>query len=170
FGLILAFNIAGSRERVFGKGGRPLIRSLAVLPLKNLSVDPEQKYFADGMTEELMTELSQISEIKVISRTSSQVYEDSHKSLPKIARELNVQGIVEGSVERSGNRVRITAQLVYGPEDRNLWAQSYERDLRDVLEIQNTVASAIADEIQVKMTPKEEARLHSPKFFGDLAA
>src|SRR5439155_8313040 len=90
-----------------GKGIVPQIRSIAVLPLKNLSGDPEQKYFAEGMTEELITDLSQISEMKVISRTSSQVYEDSHKSLPQIARELNVQGIVEGSVERSGNRVRI---------------------------------------------------------------
>ena len=152
-----------------GKGRVPQIRSIAVLPLKNLSGDPEQKYFAEGMSEELITDLSQISEMRVISRTSSQVYEDSHKSLPQIARELNVQGIVEGSVERSGNRVRITAQLVYGPEDRNLWAQSYERDLRDVLALQNTVASAIADEIQVKMTPREEARLHSPKS-EDLAA
>jgi len=168
--LLLGFNIGGSRQRLFGSGSALIIRSIAVLPLKNLSGDPEQKYFAEGMTEELITDLSQISEMKVISRTSSQVYEDSHKSLPQIARELNVQGIVEGSVERSGNRVRITAQLVYGPEDRNLWAQSYERDVRDVLTLQSTVASAIANEIQVKMTPKEEARLHSPKFFGDLAA
>jgi len=168
--VLLGFVATDLWRKYAGKGNVPQIRSIAVLPLKNLSGDPEQKYFAEGMTEELITDLSQISEMKVISRTSSQVYEDSHKSLPQIARELNVQGIVVGSVERSGDRVRITAQLVYGPEDRNLWAQSYERDLRDVLTLQNTVASAIADEIQVKMTPKEEARLHSPKFFGDLAA
>ncbi|PYV66444.1 MAG: hypothetical protein DMG96_42345, partial [Acidobacteria bacterium] len=127
-----------------GKGIVPQIRSVAVLPLKNLSGDPEQKYFAEGMTEELITDLSQISALKVISRTSSEVYEDTHKSLPEIARELNVDAVIEGSVERSSNHVRITAQLIYAAQDKNLWARSYDRDLQDALAVQGTLANTIA--------------------------
>lgn len=132
-GLLLAFNIGGITERVLGNGGPPLIRSLAVLPLKNLSGDPSQEYFADGMTEELITELSQLSGLKVISRTSSTRYRNTDKSLPQIARELNIDAVVEGSVLREGDRVRITAQLIYAPKDTNLWAQTYDRNLRDAL-------------------------------------
>ena len=146
-----------------GKGIVPQIRSVAVLPLKNLSSDPQQKYFAEGMTEELITDLSQISALKVISRTSSEVYEDTHKSLPEIARELNVDAVIEGSVERSGNHVRITAQLIYAPQDKNLWARSYDRDLQDALAVQGTLANAIADEIRVQLSPNEKARLHTPR-------
>jgi len=137
----------------------PQIRSIAVLSLKNLSGDPSQEYFADGMTEELITDLSQISALKVISHTSIDTYKKSSKSLPEIARELHVDGVVEGSVMRSGDKIRITAQLIYAPEDKNLWAKSYDRDLRDVLALQSTVASAIVDEIRVKMTPQQTARL-----------
>ncbi|HXY52076.1 MAG TPA: winged helix-turn-helix domain-containing protein [Terriglobales bacterium] len=139
------------------------IQSIAVLPLKNLSDDPAQNYFANGMTEELITDLSQISALKVISRRSSEVYQDSHEPLRQIASELNVDGIIEGSVQRSGNRVRITAQLIYAPQDKNIWAQSYERDLRDVLALQGTLANAIADEIRVQVAPAEQARLNATR-------
>jgi TolB-like protein/DNA-binding winged helix-turn-helix (wHTH) protein len=162
-GLLLAFDIGDSRERVFGRGGPPLIRSLAVLPLQNLSGDPSQVYFADGMTEELITELSRLSGLKVISRTSVTRYRKTDKSLPQIARELNVDAIVEGSVLRAGDRVRITAQLIYAPKEMNLWAQTYDRDLRDTLTLQSAVAKAIVDEIRVKMTPEERVQLAKPR-------
>ena len=160
-GLLLAFNVAGVRERLAGKSGPPLIRSLAVLPLQNLSGDASQEYFADGMTEELITELSRLSSLRVISRTSVMRYKNSNKPLPEIARELGVDGIIEGSALRSGERVRITAQLIYAPQDKNIWAQSYERDLQDVLALQSTVASTIADAIRVQMTPGEKAQIGS---------
>jgi len=140
-------------------GTAPVIHSLAVLPLKNLSGDPSQQYFADGMTEELITDLSQVSALKVISRTSSDVYQGTHKPLPEIARELNVDAIVEGAVQRSGDRIRVTAQLIYAPQDTTLWARSYDRDLRDVLSAQSAVARGLADEIRVKMTPGEKSRI-----------
>jgi TolB-like protein/DNA-binding winged helix-turn-helix (wHTH) protein len=160
-GLLVGFNVGDLRGHIFG--ANPPIHSLAVLPLKNLSDDPSQKYFASGMTEELITDLSQIGALKVISRTSSEVYEDTHKSLPEIARELNVDAVVEGSVERSGNRVRITAQLIYAPEDKNLWARSYDRDLRDALAVQATLATAIADEIRIQVAPGVQARMNAPR-------
>ncbi len=161
-GLLLAFNIAGSRERVFGNGGPP-IHTLAVLPLQNLSGDPSQEYFSDGMTEELITELSRISGMKVISRTSVMRYKNSNKSLPEIARQLGADGIVEGSVLRSGDRVRITTQLIYARTDTNMWARTYDRDLRDVIALQSAVATAIADEIQVRLTPQYKLRLPNAK-------
>ncbi len=151
--LILAFNIAGTRERVFGNDRPPLIRSLAVLPLQNLSGDPSQEYFSDGMTEELITELSRINGMKVISRTSVMRYKNSNKSLPDIARELGADGIVEGSVLRSGDRVRITAQLISPRTDVNVWAETYDRDTRDVLSLQDAVASAIAAKVKATMMP-----------------
>lgn len=135
------------------------IRSIAVLPLANLSRDPEQEYFADGMTEQLTTDLGQISALRVISRTSAMHYKGTNKKLPEIARELDVDAVVEGSVERVGDQVRITAQLVEAPTDRHLWARSYERDLRDVLRLQDDVAQAIAEEIRVKLTPQEQIHL-----------
>jgi TolB-like protein len=150
--LLLAFNIGGSRERVFGNGSPP-IHSLAVLPLQNLSGDPSQDYFSDGMTEELITELSRISGMKVISRTSVMRYKNSNKSLPEIARELGAEGIVEGSVLRSGDRVRITAQLIYARTDANVWAETYDRDSRDVFSLQEAVASAIAGKVKATMIP-----------------
>jgi len=115
-----------------GRSAVPEIRSIAVLPLQNLSGDPTQEYFADAMTEELITDLSQISALKVISHTSVDTYKKSSKSLPEIARELHVDGVVAGSVMRSGDKIRITAQLIYAPEDKNLWAKSYDRDLRNL--------------------------------------
>jgi TolB-like protein/Tfp pilus assembly protein PilF len=141
------------------RGVRRRIHALAVLPLSNLSRDPEQDYFADGMTEALIAELAQIHALRVISRTSAMRYKGTTKTVPEIARELDVDGIVEGSVMRAGDRVRISAQLIHAASDRHLWARSYERDLRDVLQLQSEVARAIADEIQVKLTPQERARL-----------
>jgi TolB-like protein/DNA-binding winged helix-turn-helix (wHTH) protein/Tfp pilus assembly protein PilF len=139
------------------------IRSLAVLPLENLSGDTSQNYFADGMTDELITDLAQISALKVISRTSVMVYKGARKPLPQIARELNVDAVVEGTVLRSGDQVRITAQLIEASTDKHLWSQSYEGELRDTLALQNRVASAIADQIRVNLTPREQAALRSAK-------
>ena len=139
---------------------RPAIKSLAVLPLDNPSSDPAQEYFADGMTEELINSLAKIEALKVISRTSAMTYKGvRNKPLPQIARELNVDAVVEGSVLQSGKRVRITVQVFEGRTERQLWAQSYEEDLRDVLGLQAEVASAIAREIRVQLTPQEKQRL-----------
>ena len=137
----------------------PSIRGLVVLPLENLSGDPEQEFFADGMTEELIADLAQIQALRVISRTSAMRYKKTTKTLQEIGRELNVDAVVEGSVRRHADRVRITAQLIEVATDRHLWAKSYERDLKDVLALQGEVARAIAQEIRVKVTPEEEARL-----------
>jgi TolB-like protein/DNA-binding winged helix-turn-helix (wHTH) protein/Tfp pilus assembly protein PilF len=135
------------------------IRSLAVLPLDNLSGDASQNYFADGMTDELITDLAQISALRVISRTSVMAYKGARKPLPQIARELNVDAVVEGTVLRSGDQVRITAQLIEASTDKHLWSQRYEGDLRDTLALQNRVASAIADQIRINLTPQEKAAL-----------
>jgi TolB-like protein/Flp pilus assembly protein TadD len=135
------------------------IDSIAVLPLENLSHDPDQEYFADGLTEALISNLAKISALRVVSRTSAMHYKGVHKPLPQIARELDVDAIVEGTVLRSGKRLRISAQLVNARTDSHLWAESYERDLRDVLVLQAEVAGAIAKEIQVKLTPEEQAQL-----------
>ena len=123
------------------------VRSIAVLPLRNLSSDPEQQYFAEGLTDELITRLASLDGLRVISRTSAMRYKDSGKPLPVIARELNVDAVVEGSVLRVEGRVRITAQLIEAATDRHLWAGSYEREHRDVLELQNDVAREIAERI-----------------------
>jgi serine/threonine-protein kinase len=139
------------------------LQSLAVLPLDNLSGDPSQQYFADGMTDELITDLAQISGLHVISRTSAMKYKDSKKSLPQIAQELNVEGVIEGTVERVGDRVRIRAQLIDAATDRHVWAKSYERSLSDILAMQDEVARGIASEIQVALTPAERVRLTSAR-------
>jgi len=156
---LVGFNVGGLREKLLGRGGPPRIESLAVLPLANLSGDPQQDYFAEGMTEALIGDLAKIHSLRVISRTSVMRYKGSDKPLPQIAKELNVDAVVEGSVQRAGDRVRITAQLIYAPTDTHLWADSYERDLRDVLTLQSEVAQAIAHEIQIKMSAQEQARL-----------
>jgi non-specific serine/threonine protein kinase len=140
-------------------GERASIRSIAVLPLENLTGDPEQEYFVDGMTEALIADLAQIEALKVISRTSAMRYKNTDKPLPQIARELNVDGIVEGSVLRAGERVRITAQLIHASTDRNVWAKSYERGLEDILSLQKEVARAVATEIRVRVTEPEHDRL-----------
>lgn len=135
------------------------IHSLAVLPLKNLSGDPNQEYFADGTTLELITTLTKIGNLRVISWTSVRGYKNTTKTLPQIAKELNVDGVIDGSVERSGDRVKITTQLIHAPSDRNLWAETYNRELRDILSLQDEVAATIAKEIRVALTPQDKARL-----------
>ena len=157
--VLIARNVGGLRDRLLGPVGPPRIESLAVLPLENLMGDPQQEYFVDGMTEELIADLSQVSALRVISRTSVMQYKGTKKSMPEIARELRVDGVIEGSVLRSGDQVRITAQLIQAATDTHLWAKSYERDLRDVLALQEEVARAIAGEIRVKLTPQEQTRL-----------
>ena len=155
---MLAALIVGGRA-YFGRSATATINSIAVLPLENLSRDPEQEYFTDGMTEELIADLSKVGALRVISRTSTMQYKGVHKPLPQIARELHVDAVIEGSVLRSGDRVRITAQLIHAASDQHLWAESYERDLRDVLKLQTEVAQAIAHEVQIKTTKQDETRL-----------
>jgi eukaryotic-like serine/threonine-protein kinase len=135
------------------------IRSLAVLPLDNLSHDPAQDYFADGMTEELTADLAQIGALRVISRTSVMQYKGTRKTMPEIGRELNVDALIEGSVLRAGQRVRITAQLIRAAADQHVWAKSYEGDLSDVLTLQDNVAREIAREVRAALTPADQARL-----------
>ncbi len=139
--------------------GPETIQSLAVLPLRNLSGDPAQDYFAEGMTEALITDLARIPGLKVISRTSIMQYKDSHKRLPQIARELGVDGVVEGSVQRSGNWARITAQLVRGTTDQHIWAASYERDLRDLVTLEDEVSRSIAGQIRKQIAARAPQQL-----------
>jgi TolB-like protein/Tfp pilus assembly protein PilF len=157
--LLLAFNVGGLRERLGSGVGRQRISSLAVLPLANLTGDSGQDYFVDGMTDELTTELAQIGALRVTSRTSTMQFKDAKKALPQIAKELNVDAVVEGSVARSGDRVRITAQLIEAQSDRHLWAKSYERNARDVMALQDELARDIANEIRVSLRPVERKRL-----------
>lgn len=161
--ILLAFNIDGLRDKLEPKSPASGIRSLAVLPLENLSSDPQEQYFADGMTDELTTQLAQISALRVISRTSAMRYKDTKESLPQLAGDLHVDAVVEGSVLRAGDKVRITAQLIQASTDRHLWAKSYEGDARDVLGLQQQVAKAIAEEIKVRLTPQEQTRLSNPR-------
>src|ERR1700674_24557 len=157
--LLLWFNIDKLRTRIFAKPPSFEVRSIAVLPLENLSKDPDQDYFSDGITDALTTELAQIGSLRVISRTSAMHFKGTRETLPEIGRELNVDAVVEGSITRSEGRVRITAQLIDAPSDRHLWAKSYERDLKDILTMQDEVARDITEEIRVKLTPEERTRL-----------
>jgi TolB-like protein/DNA-binding winged helix-turn-helix (wHTH) protein/Flp pilus assembly protein TadD len=159
--VVVAVVLVWRRERIPARTPRAHVQSLAVLPLENLSHDPDQEYFSDGMTDAVITDLAQIGALKVISRTSVMHYKKTDKTLPEIARELNVDAIVEGAVARDANHVRITAQLVDARTDQHLWAQSYEGDLRDVLRLQDQVALAIVKEIKVKLSPQQQARLQS---------
>src|SRR5579863_9905882 len=165
FAVALVLILAIPAVWLFRSRGRPPvgIRSLAVLPLENLSGDASQDYFADGMTDALITDLAQIGALRVISRTSAMVYKGAHKPLPQIARELNVDAVVEGTVVRSGEQVRITAQLIQAPADKHLWAESYEGNLRDTLALQSKVAGAIAEQIRIKLNPQEQAALTHAK-------
>jgi TolB-like protein len=156
--IALAPIIGVSRQR----GAKP-IESLAVLPLENLSHDPEQDYFADGMTDDLITDLAKISALRVISRTSVMQYKGTKKPVPQIARELNVDGVLEGTVTRDQGRVRITAQLIGAAPEKHLWAEKYEGNLSEVLTLQDSVAKAVAHEIQIKVTPRERALLATPR-------
>jgi serine/threonine protein kinase/tetratricopeptide (TPR) repeat protein len=158
---LAAMNVGGWRDRLLGHPRATQIRSLAVIPFDNLTGDAEQDYFADGMTEALITDLGQIQALRVISRTSVMRYKGARKPLDQVARELNVDAIVEGSVSRSGGLAKVTARLVYGPTDSQLWSRSYQRELQNVLIMQGEVASAIVHEIDVTLTPQEKARLAS---------
>lgn len=133
--------------------------SVVVLPLENLSGDQEQDYFADGMTDDLIANLAKIRSLRVISRSTAMAYKHTHKPLSEIARELHVDAVVEGTVLRAGDRVRITAELVQVSTDRHLWAETYESQMGDVLALQNRVSSAIVSEIRVNLSPQDRARL-----------
>jgi eukaryotic-like serine/threonine-protein kinase len=158
---LTAMNAGGWRDRLFSRLRPPQIRSLAVLPFANLSGDPNQDYFADGMTEALITDLGQIQALRVISRTSVMQFKATRRPLDQIARDLHVDAIIEGSVLRSGDIAQVTARLVYAPTDSQLWSKTYQRDLQNLLVMQGEVASAIVHEIDVTLTPQEQARLAS---------
>ncbi len=155
--IAFGWNVLRSRQR------RPPIRSIAVLPLINLSGDPEQEYFAVGMTDELITDLARIRSLRVVSHTSVMQFKNSKKSLPEIARELNVDGIVEGSVLRSANKIKVNVQLLHGPTDQHLWAESFQRNSQDVIQLQDELARVIVEQIRLKLTPQEEASFHKTR-------
>ncbi len=161
--LLIWLNIGKLRTRIFAKSRSTEIRSLAVLPLHNLSRDPEQDYFSDGMTDELITDLAKVTSLRVISHTSVERYKETKRPLPEIARELGVDAVVEGTVMRSGDHVRITAQLIDARSDRHLWAEDYERDLRDVLALQADVSRDIATQVRIKLTPQDQAWLSNAR-------
>ena len=152
-------DVGGWRERYFAER----MPSLAVLPLSNLSGDPAEEYFSDGMTESLITGLARIRALKVISRTSVMTYKGTKKSLADIAKELKVDAIVEGSAVRSGDRIRITVQLIDGATDRHLWVESYDRNFADMLVVQSEVARAVAQQVRAELTPEEQSRLASAR-------
>jgi TolB-like protein/DNA-binding winged helix-turn-helix (wHTH) protein/Tfp pilus assembly protein PilF len=158
---LLGLAIAGWRAAEGRRAKPPAIHSLAVLPLENLSADPAQSYFADGMTEALITALGQIDAVRVISRTSVMVYQGKRVPLAQIGRDLKVDAVVEGSVAREGSRVRVTAQLIYVPTDSHIWAANYEREGTDVLALEDEVARAIAAQVRARLTPQEERLLAS---------
>jgi TolB-like protein/DNA-binding winged helix-turn-helix (wHTH) protein/Tfp pilus assembly protein PilF len=163
--LLIGLSLTSVRERLLGRSNRPQshVNSLAVLPLVNLSGDPEQDFFADGMTEALITDLGKISALRVISRTSVVQYKGTKKPLPEIARELNVDAFIEGTISRSGSHLRITANLLQASPEKHLWAESYESEVGDILVLQGQVAQAVAREIRVKLTPEEQKLLGNPR-------
>lgn len=158
-GFVLLLLSAGFMSFLLRSRPSTLIRSLVVLPLEDLSGDPSQEYFSDGMTDELITELGQVGRLRVISRTSAMTYKGVRRPLPEIARELNVDAVVEGTVLRLGSQVRITAQLIRASSDKHLWAHSYEVELRDILTVQKEVARSIAEQIRLELNPHERRRL-----------
>jgi TolB-like protein/Tfp pilus assembly protein PilF len=160
---ILGLNVGGARDRLSGRGQAPRIQSIAVLPLANLSGDPSQEYFADGLTDELITMLARHSSLRVVSRTSALQYKGAKRPLREIGRELGVDGILEGSVERSGNRVHMTVQLVDAATDTHLWAQSYDRSFNDALSLPSELSETIAREVKLAATPGGPQRPVSPE-------
>jgi TolB-like protein/Flp pilus assembly protein TadD len=156
FAFVVIVTLRLERSRA---AGAPSVRSIAVLPFKNLSGDPNQEYFADGMTEELVTELGKVGALRVISHTSVNRFKGTKAPLQEIARELQVDSLVEGVVSREGNRVRVTANLVQANPEKHLWAASYDRDLRSVLDLQSEIARTVADQIKITVTPEERQRL-----------
>ena len=157
--VLVGLNVRGWRDRLFNGSPKPQIQALAVLPLTNLSSDPEQEYFADGMTEALITELGKISKPRVISRQSVMQYKGSKKALQEIAKDLRVDAVLEGAVERSGDRVRVTVRLSQVSPETQLWANEYNGGVGDLLRLEDEIASAIADGIQVKLKRPEQAHL-----------
>ena len=157
--LVLGFVAWTAWRYIHSKTAVPTIRSIAVLPLKNFSGDPSQEFFVDGMTDQLITDLAKVGSLRVISGTSVMQYKGANKSLPEIAHELKVDAIVEGSAIRSGKRVRVTAQLVQASTDQHLWAETYDRNLGDVLNLQSEVADAIAQQVRAQLTPQQQAQL-----------
>jgi len=156
--LLLGVNVRGWRDRLFPRHTNPPVQALAVLPLANLSGDPEQEYFADGMTEALITELGKVSQPSVISRQSIMQYKGSKKSLQQIGRELNVDAVLEGAVEHSGDRVRVSVHLERVSPESQVWANEYSSNIGDVMGLEDDIARAISDEIQVRLTPDERIR------------
>jgi TolB-like protein/DNA-binding winged helix-turn-helix (wHTH) protein len=161
--LLLGLNAGGIRVRLLGRSAPPRIHSIAVLPFGNLSGDSAQEYFAEGMTEALVTRLGRSEGLRVISHTSTMHYKGTRETLPEIGRQLNVDAVVEGEVLRVGNRVRVTAQLVEASPERHLWAETYERDLRDVLGLQDVIARAITNEIQVRLSSSQQSPVASTR-------
>jgi len=160
-GLAAALVIAAGTEWwLYARRGKASAPSIAILPLENLSGDAEQEYFSDGMTDALITDLARIDGLRVISRTSVLHYKRSKQTVPEIARQLNVQYVLEGTVARSADRVRVTAQLIAAPADRHVWAESYERPRGDVLALQSELARDIARHVNARITPQEHARLN----------
>ncbi|MGB8904976.1 MAG: winged helix-turn-helix domain-containing protein, partial [Candidatus Sulfotelmatobacter sp.] len=161
--ILLALNVGGWRDQLLVRDTNRHIQAVAVLPLSNLSADPEQEYFADGMTEALITELGRISAPRVISRQSTMQYKGSKKPLQEIAKELGVEAVLEGAVERSGDRVRVTVRLNQVSPETQLWANEYNGGVRDLLRLEDEIARAVADEIQVKLKPQERVHLASAR-------
>jgi TolB-like protein/DNA-binding winged helix-turn-helix (wHTH) protein/Tfp pilus assembly protein PilF len=157
--LVIGMNLGGSRDRLLGRPIAGEITSIAVMPLENLTGDPGQEYFVDGMTEALITELGKISSLRVISRTSAMVFKGAKKPLPEIARQLGVDAVLEGAVARNGDRVRISTRLIHLSQERTLWAENYERDLREISALQSEIVLVVADEIKIKVLNQEQARL-----------
>jgi TolB-like protein/DNA-binding winged helix-turn-helix (wHTH) protein/tetratricopeptide (TPR) repeat protein len=162
-GALLAANFRGMRDRLFATDQKGPIHSIAVIPLANLSGDPAQDYFADGMTDELITMLARNTSLRVVSRTSAMQYKGVQRPVRDIARELGVDGILEGSVERSGNRVHMTVQLIYAPSDTHIWAQSYDRDTNEVFSLPSELSQAIAKEVKTAVSPGKSPRYVSPE-------
>jgi TolB-like protein/DNA-binding winged helix-turn-helix (wHTH) protein len=161
--VVVLSNVGRVRSWLISSATTPQIQSLAVLPLRSLSSDPNQEYFSDGLTDALITDLAQIGSIKVISHTSTMQYKNTKKPLPEIARELNVDGIVEGTVQRSGDHVRITAQLLYGPSDKHLWANSYEGDFSNIFTMERNVSEDVARQVRAQLTAAEQRQLAQPR-------
>jgi TolB-like protein/DNA-binding winged helix-turn-helix (wHTH) protein/Tfp pilus assembly protein PilF len=159
--LVTAFAVWLARTGTRSTSAAPRINSIAVLPLTNLSGDPSEEFFADGLTDQLITDLAEVGSLRVVSRTSVMRFKGTKEGLPEIARKLNVDAIVEGSVVRSGQRVRVTAQLLQASTDQHLWAETYDRDLSDVLKLQGEVADAIARHVRAQLTPKQQAQLRA---------
>jgi len=156
---VLGIAAWATRQYIIAKPAVSAIRSIAVLPLKNFSGDPSEEFFVDGMTDQLITDLAKIGPLRVISGTSVMQYKGTKKGLPEIARELNVDAVVEGSAVRSGQRVRVTAQLIQASTDQHLWAETYDRDAGDILNLQSEVADAIAQQVRAQLTPTQRAQL-----------